>query len=242
MNTNANNLSLIGKRIRELREEKGLSQSELAIELNVKQQTIDKWEKGERDIKTSYTVNLAQCFDVTSDYILGLENCRTHTVSNISDQIGLSEKTIENLKSMQYPTDDELKNLYGIYAGSKNIIDEKKTQQDHIKKKNLNELFEDEDFIKIITLITTLMHKYEIWHQIKCTSYSSDTEWDKMAHNLEEAQAHLALLDYIEQTRAKINDFLKKFQSYSIIEMYHQLTLTDMLIDDEKEGVTNGND
>ncbi len=234
--------SVFAQRLRDLIDERNLTLPELAKQLNTTRQSIGQWKNGDTVPNIIMLKTIAEYFNVSADYLIGIEDCKTHTVSNISDQIGLSEKTIKNLKSMQYPTEDELKKLYGVYADSKNIIDKAKTQKDYTKRKNLNKLFEDKNFIEIITLIITLMSKYELWHEIKCTVYSSDTEWDKIAHKLDETQAHLELLDYIEQTRTRINDFLKKFQSFSIIELYHQLTLMDMLIDDEKEDVLNGND
>lgn len=64
----------IGKMIRELRESKGLSQTQLAKELNVRQTAISRWElsENEPDIKT--IISLAKFFDVTTDYLLGLED------------------------------------------------------------------------------------------------------------------------------------------------------------------------
>ena len=39
-------MKTIGQKIAEIRKQKGLSQEELAIKLNVVRQTISKWEKG----------------------------------------------------------------------------------------------------------------------------------------------------------------------------------------------------
>ena len=89
---------MYGNKIRELREEKGLTQAELAKELNVVRQTIAQWENEERDLKTGAIISLARYFNVTSDYILGLEDCRTHEAAEVSKQLGLSEKNIEQLR------------------------------------------------------------------------------------------------------------------------------------------------
>lgn len=63
----------IGTNIRDLRKEYGLTQSDLANELFVSQDTISLWElnKSLPDIKS--LIKLAQIFNVSTDYILGLE-------------------------------------------------------------------------------------------------------------------------------------------------------------------------
>jgi len=63
----------IGETIKELRKERGLSQTQLASLLFVSQDTISLWElnKSLPDVKA--LVALTKIFDVTSDYILGIE-------------------------------------------------------------------------------------------------------------------------------------------------------------------------
>jgi len=60
----------IGERIQQLRMDKNLTQSELAKELGVKRETVNQWENGTRDLKTGYTIKLANYFNETCDYIL----------------------------------------------------------------------------------------------------------------------------------------------------------------------------
>lgn len=59
----------IGERIRKLREEKGLTQQQLAKKMYVKRETVNQWENETRDLKTGYTISLADFFGVTCDYI-----------------------------------------------------------------------------------------------------------------------------------------------------------------------------
>ena len=60
----------IGKRITGLRVQRGLTQEALAEELNVSRQVVAKWETGIRDIKNSHTIEIANFFSVTCDYVL----------------------------------------------------------------------------------------------------------------------------------------------------------------------------
>lgn len=73
-------------RLKELREGKNLSQQRLAIELNVSQATISKYELGlaEPDIPT--IIQLAGYFHVSTDYLLGLSDSRQGiSKSSLSD-------------------------------------------------------------------------------------------------------------------------------------------------------------
>lgn len=62
------------ERIKELRQEKNLSQSVLAQKIGVSQKAIDYWERGINEPKATYIVRLADFFDVSTDYLLGREN------------------------------------------------------------------------------------------------------------------------------------------------------------------------
>ena len=64
----------VGKRIFELRKEMGLSQVALAKKIGVTQKAIDFWEKGINEPKATYIFKLAKFFNISSDYLLGLED------------------------------------------------------------------------------------------------------------------------------------------------------------------------
>lgn len=63
-------------RIRELREDKSITQKKMALMLNCSQQVYSNYELGQRDIPTDILIKLAQFHEVTTDYILGLKNER----------------------------------------------------------------------------------------------------------------------------------------------------------------------
>lgn len=64
----------IGERIIELRKEMNLSQQNLAVAIGVSQKAIDFWEKGINEPKACYIVALASFFNVSTDYLLGVED------------------------------------------------------------------------------------------------------------------------------------------------------------------------
>lgn len=61
-------------RIKELREENGLTQQAVADYLNVKQNTYSQYENGKRQLSVDVLIKLAKFYKVSTDYILGLED------------------------------------------------------------------------------------------------------------------------------------------------------------------------
>ena len=60
------------KRIRDLREDKDLSQKEIAKILNMSQTGYSKYEVGTNDVPTKVLIQLAKFYNTSVDYILGL--------------------------------------------------------------------------------------------------------------------------------------------------------------------------
>ena len=61
-------------RLKELRIEKGIGQIELAKAIHASKGIISLWENGLREPKLSYLIALANFFEVSIDYLVGLEN------------------------------------------------------------------------------------------------------------------------------------------------------------------------
>ncbi|MBQ8434129.1 MAG: helix-turn-helix transcriptional regulator [Clostridia bacterium] len=57
----------IGEKIKELRNEKGLSQMQLAKAIGVSQKAIDYWERNVNEPKASYLISLVKTFGITFD-------------------------------------------------------------------------------------------------------------------------------------------------------------------------------
>ncbi len=66
-------------RIRNLREDKDLSQMAVAQMIGMSQTGYSKYETGENDIPTAVLIKLSRFYDVSVDYILGLtDNPKTN--------------------------------------------------------------------------------------------------------------------------------------------------------------------
>ena len=61
-------------RIRDLREDLDLTQSELAEYLHIKQNTYSQYENGQRQIPLSLLIELTRYYDTSLDYLVGLTN------------------------------------------------------------------------------------------------------------------------------------------------------------------------
>ena len=62
------------ERIKQLREEDGLSQAQLAKAVGISQAAIALWELGDRTPSADAIIKLAEFFDVSADYLLGLKD------------------------------------------------------------------------------------------------------------------------------------------------------------------------
>ena len=63
---------MVYKRIRDLREDSDLKQSDIAKMLNCSQQAYSNYELGVRDIPTDILIQLSRIYNTSVDYILGI--------------------------------------------------------------------------------------------------------------------------------------------------------------------------
>ncbi|MBR3863392.1 MAG: helix-turn-helix transcriptional regulator [Clostridia bacterium] len=63
-------------RLRDLREDMDLTQSELALYLHIKQNTYSQYENGQRQIPLDQLISLAKYYKTSTDYILGLTDIK----------------------------------------------------------------------------------------------------------------------------------------------------------------------
>ena len=65
---------MLYRRIRDLREDRDLTQREMAKNLNCSQQAYSNYELGQRDIPTDVLIKLSAFYRVSIDYILGVSD------------------------------------------------------------------------------------------------------------------------------------------------------------------------
>ncbi len=65
---------MYGQRIKEIRQEKGLTQSQLAEMLSTTQSTVGKYEREEIQLTVDTIIKICKVLEVSADYLLGLED------------------------------------------------------------------------------------------------------------------------------------------------------------------------
>lgn len=89
----------LGDRLKTLREKKGLKQDQLGLQINVSKATICSYETGARKPPLENLVLLAQIFNVTTDYLLGIEPKDSIDLSGLSDsQIAALKTMVKSMK------------------------------------------------------------------------------------------------------------------------------------------------
>lgn len=115
---------IFSQRLVQLREDRGITQQTLADDLKITRQSLSLYEKAERTINIDLLVKIANYFNVSADYLLGLnENATTDTdLKAVCDYTGLNEKSVHllnllnkvkklNISEMQPPIIDILDNF-----------------------------------------------------------------------------------------------------------------------------------
>ena len=86
-------------KLRKLRKEKGISQQALASEIGVTKSTIGLYENGDNVPDVKAIVKLANFYDVSSDYLLGMSGVATLNTDAraVCNYTGLNDKTVNYL-------------------------------------------------------------------------------------------------------------------------------------------------
>ncbi len=89
----------LGKRLKDLRKSKGLTQQQVADRVWVTKAMISSYELSARSPSYEVLIKLAKLFGVTTDYLLGIESCRRINTDGLTDeQINIINTLIEEFK------------------------------------------------------------------------------------------------------------------------------------------------
>mgnify|MGYP000068433901 FL=1 len=92
---------MFGENLKELREQRGMSQEELAARLHVVRQTISKWEKNLSAPDSEALTRLAEVFEVSVPELLGAERKTDKVHDETAEQLSrISERfAVRNRRS-----------------------------------------------------------------------------------------------------------------------------------------------
>lgn len=103
---------IFGERLKQIRKENNLTREELANKLNVSYSTIAKYETNVRFPDQEMLSNIADLFNVTTDYLLGRSNIPNPYERNNTSTIDQLSKEIQSLSP---ESKEEIKKLIELY-------------------------------------------------------------------------------------------------------------------------------
>lgn len=123
-------------RIKNLREKGGLIQELLAAELGITQQMLSKYERDSSIIKVDVLKKLAEYFNVTTDYLLGLSDMKRDLTGQIRINETIDEyyDLIEVYKKLDR-YDQEM--IWTMIEAARKIAEKRKRGEKDDKRSNL---------------------------------------------------------------------------------------------------------
>lgn len=144
-------LSVFPERLRQLRIETDLTQQELAKNLNVSQQIIGLWERGERKPKIEAITNIAEYFNVSPKYLIGETNNREIETIELEAEDKLFKATIKDLDLTPEQKEEFKESIYHFILRKKALYSEDEPKESNTNKdplstfsKRVKELREEE--------------------------------------------------------------------------------------------------
>ena len=110
---------MFGKRLRELRKEKGLTQTELSNKFEKAKSSISGYERGNRKPDLNLAVRIADYFNVSVDFILGRSNLK-RTRGEIVELLEENPRLLALLESL---SEKELKVINGLHNLNKQDLE-----------------------------------------------------------------------------------------------------------------------
>ena len=93
---------MLGDRIREIRQSRGMSQVELGKRIGVSKQSISNWENENIQPSIDMLIRIAKVFSVTTDYLLSLDTRNFIEVKNLSLlEISHIQQLIDDLSKLK---------------------------------------------------------------------------------------------------------------------------------------------
>jgi len=90
---------MLVEKIKELRERNGLTQANLAKKLHITRSSVNAWEMGFSLPSTQSVAQLAKIFNVSTDYLLGVDNGASISVKGLDvKEVGILVETANKFR------------------------------------------------------------------------------------------------------------------------------------------------
>ncbi len=142
----------IGTHIRELREEKRLTQPELAEKVDIKRPSITAYESGNQLPPVDTLIKIADCFNVSLDFLTG------RTKDRLLHRFTEPDKT-----KLQGLTDEDYKILSIVSSAIDQVLEGREPQQaiESLAKMAKNEQLQEEYKIFAVVLSKMVVERYK---------------------------------------------------------------------------------
>lgn len=91
-------MKTLKNKIRDLREDMDLRQTDVASATGIDQKTLSNYETGKTNPDSYAIIKLAEFFNVSTDYLLGYSQSNIRSNKDITDKLEKIEKEISELK------------------------------------------------------------------------------------------------------------------------------------------------
>lgn len=161
-------MAIFGERLRELREERGLTQPELADALGVSKNTVFVWEKEKRRPKKDYDLfKVAKFFGVSYFYLMGISDEREEKYEEITADeatrmldedaliyiIGALKKYRDLSDEMQFMVRQTLENAYEADRERMELRSQRASERGNTYEDKIIALFDSDYFKKAFETI-----------------------------------------------------------------------------------------
>lgn len=220
-----------GKRIKYLRSNQLMTQGELAEKLGKTRSEITMWETGDRTFDNISLKQMAQLFNVSSDYILGLTEFENGEINNreINRITGLSDGAINNLININkyhngafLPTINYLLEQEKMFPDEyyKQIEQTERTKKDNEKLSREAKEWKEKNYKRIFALIESYFNvKIEDDEKIYITNNSLKNENEIDLQEFRTAKEVISTKDIADTYLLdKIKDTLKEAKAQYLEE------------------------
>jgi transcriptional regulator with XRE-family HTH domain len=110
-------MSVLGKRIKYLREKNNYSQKRVADALGISNVQLSRYESGDRKPDPDMIVEISKFFDVPTDYLLGRSDQQSNEINDAKEMIEFFNNPNLNLffKEMKEAPEDQLEEMRQIW-------------------------------------------------------------------------------------------------------------------------------